>query len=528
MTRRETYLDWNATAPLRPEAVAAIAAALRRCGNPSSVHRWGRAARQSVEHAREAVAALIGAAPEGVVFVSGGTEANHLALLGTGRERILVSAVEHSSVLQAVPTAERIAVDGNGIVDLARLAEQLAADPFPAIVSVMLANNETGIIQPIADIAEIAHARGALVHCDAVQAAGKMPLAAGVVGADFVSLSAHKLGGPPGIGALVVAGTAEPTPMIRGGGQEHGRRAGSENLPGIAGFAAAAAAAAAGIADYQRVRQTARRTRSGGDGGCPGRRGDRRRDAAPAQHDFPIITRGGGGNPGDRARSRRRDGQRRRGVLLGQGRPEPCAGSDGRCARDRRRYDPREPRLDDDRGRYRAFPRCLDGAAPAAVAQGGMTKRSVAARRSEDDGRRRDPHIGLPYTRLTGQSITAISETGRMGTMALKQALIVTDAAAERIQALLAGRGKPSLGVRVGVRARGCSGLSYTLEYADEQGKFDEIVEDKGVTILVDPKAVMFIIGTEMDYVEEQLQSGFVFRNPNEKGRCGCGEIFHV
>jgi iron-sulfur cluster assembly protein len=112
--------------------------------------------------------------------------------------------------------------------------------------------------------------------------------------------------------------------------------------------------------------------------------------------------------------------------------------------------------------------------------------------------------------------------------MALKQALIVTDAAAQRIQALLAGRGKPSLGVRVGVRARGCSGLSYTLEYADEKGKFDEIVEDKGVTILVDPKAVMFILGTEMDYVEETLQTGFVFRNPNEKGRCGCGESFHV
>jgi iron-sulfur cluster assembly protein len=112
--------------------------------------------------------------------------------------------------------------------------------------------------------------------------------------------------------------------------------------------------------------------------------------------------------------------------------------------------------------------------------------------------------------------------------MALKQALIVTDAAAQRIQALLAGRGKPSLGVRVGVRARGCSGLSYTLEYADEKGKFDEIVEDKGVTILVDPKAVMFILGTEMDYVEDKLQSGFTFTNPNEKGRCGCGESFHV
>ena len=112
--------------------------------------------------------------------------------------------------------------------------------------------------------------------------------------------------------------------------------------------------------------------------------------------------------------------------------------------------------------------------------------------------------------------------------MARKQALMVTDAAAQRIQALLAGRGKPALGVRVGVRARGCSGLSNTLEYADEKGKFDEVVEDKGVTILVDPKAVMFILGTEMDYVEEKLQSGFVFRNPNEKGRCGCGESFHV
>jgi iron-sulfur cluster assembly protein len=112
--------------------------------------------------------------------------------------------------------------------------------------------------------------------------------------------------------------------------------------------------------------------------------------------------------------------------------------------------------------------------------------------------------------------------------MALKQALNVTEAAAERIQGLLAGRGKPSIGVRVGVRARGCSGLSYTLEYADQKGKFDEVVEANGVTILIDPKAIMFLLGTEMDYVEEKLQSGFVFRNPNEKGRCGCGESFHV
>jgi cysteine desulfurase len=255
MTRRETYLDWNATAPLRPEAGAAMAAALARCGNPSSVHRWGRAARQSVEHAREAVAALVGAAPEAVVFVSGGTEANHLALLGTGRERILVSAVEHSSVLGAVPRAERIAVDGDGIIDLARLNERLTGDLRPAIVSVMLANNETGVMQPVAEISAIAQAHGAIFHCDAVQAAGKLPLAAARIGADLISLSAHKLGGPPGIGALVVTGKAEPNPMIRGGGHERGRRAGTENLPGIAGFAAAAEAAAAGIADYERVRQ---------------------------------------------------------------------------------------------------------------------------------------------------------------------------------------------------------------------------------------------------------------------------------
>ncbi|HUK11592.1 MAG TPA: iron-sulfur cluster assembly accessory protein [Stellaceae bacterium] len=112
--------------------------------------------------------------------------------------------------------------------------------------------------------------------------------------------------------------------------------------------------------------------------------------------------------------------------------------------------------------------------------------------------------------------------------MALKQAMTLTDAAAARIQALMAKRGKPAVGIRVGVRSRGCSGLTYTLEYADEQGKFDEVVRDKGVTVLIDPKATMFIIGTEMDYVEDKLQSGFTFRNPNEKGRCGCGESFHV
>ena len=250
----ETYLDWNATAPLRPEAAAAMTAALGHCGNPSSVHRWGRAARATVERARIAVAALVGPPAEAVIFVSGGTEANHLAILGAGRQRVLVSAVEHGSVLQAAATAEQIPVDRDGVVRLDLLDLMLGKEPTPALVSVMFANNETGVIQPVAEIAALAHARGALFHCDAVQAAGKIPLDSSAIGADLVTLSAHKIGGPPGVGALLARGGLDLTPLLRGGGQERGRRAGTENLSGIVGFAAAAAAAAAEIAVYDRVR----------------------------------------------------------------------------------------------------------------------------------------------------------------------------------------------------------------------------------------------------------------------------------
>jgi cysteine desulfurase len=251
VTSRETYLDWNATAPLRPEAAAAVTEALALCGNPSSVHRRGRAARQRVEAARESVAALVGAPADGVTFTSGGTEANHLAILGSGRARVLVSAVEHSSVLQAAPDAERVPVDRNGIVNLAALSGMLAADARPALVSVMLANNETGTIQPAREIADLAHAQGALFHCDAIQAAGKTSLSLAAIGADFVTLSAHKIGGPTGIGAVISAGP-ELTALQRGGGQERNRRAGTENFCGIAGFAAAARAA--DPAEYDRVR----------------------------------------------------------------------------------------------------------------------------------------------------------------------------------------------------------------------------------------------------------------------------------
>jgi cysteine desulfurase len=251
LPRAESYLDWNATAPLRPEAAAAMSEALGRWGNPSSVHRRGRAARQIIERAREPVAALLGDLdPSGVVFVSGGTEANHLALLGAGRGRVLVSAIEHDSVRHAVPGAEIIPVGPEGIVDLDALDRLLDADARPALVSVMYANNETGVIQPVAEIASMARRHGALFHCDAVQAAGKLALD---VGADLVTLSAHKIGGPPGVGALVVIGGIDVAPLLRGGGQEHRRRAGTENLFGIAGFAAAAAAAVGDIPAHARV-----------------------------------------------------------------------------------------------------------------------------------------------------------------------------------------------------------------------------------------------------------------------------------
>ena len=245
---RSIYLDHNAGAPARPEVIAAMAEILAMPGNPSSVHGCGRRARAAMEAARRAVAAACGADPAGIVFTSGGTEANALALRGCGRPRLLVSAIEHASVREAVPGARLIAADSDGLVDLAALECLLAEDDVPALVSVMLANNETGIVQPVSEIVRLAHARGALVHCDAAQALGRLPLALSELGVDFLTLSAHKAGGPAGIGCLAMAKPdISLAPILLGGGQEKRRRGGSENLAGIAGFAAAAALAAAEV-----------------------------------------------------------------------------------------------------------------------------------------------------------------------------------------------------------------------------------------------------------------------------------------
>jgi cysteine desulfurase len=248
------YLDYNATAPVRPETAAAMAAALETIGNPSSVHRFGRAARKRVEDAREQVAALIGASAGDMIFTSGGTEANALALAGAGRRHIVVSAIEHDSVLATAaalePGAERIPVTHNGVVDLDALDRLLDGRGSGCLVSIMLANNETGVIQPVAAAARRAHAAGALVHCDAVQAAGKIPVDVGDLGADLLSLSAHKLGGPQGVGALYVRNGLALEAQLRGGGQERGRRAGTENVPGVAGFGAAAEAARRDLSRY--------------------------------------------------------------------------------------------------------------------------------------------------------------------------------------------------------------------------------------------------------------------------------------
>ncbi len=239
------YLDANATEPLRPEARAAVLAALDLVGNPASVHGAGRAARRVLEQARESLAARFGTPAGGVVFTSGGTEADALAIHGLGRgRRIIVGATEHDAIRAAAPSAVVLPVDRDGVARLDLLPALLAEGP--ALVCLMLANNETGTVQPVAEAAVLCRATGALLHVDAVQAAGRCRVSLTALGAHSLAVSSHKLGGPPGAGALLLAPGMEIDALVRGGGQERGRRGGTPNLPAIAGFAAAASAGPSG------------------------------------------------------------------------------------------------------------------------------------------------------------------------------------------------------------------------------------------------------------------------------------------
>ena len=255
------YLDHNATARVRPQAIAAMTQVMEHVGNPSSIHAAGRTARAVMEQARADIGALISAPDSTVIFTSGGTEANTIAIesaVAAGARRLIVSAIEHDSVQETSRIlgveVEVLPVDSDGVADLGWLRERLArwdaADGKP-FVALMLANNETGVIQPVVEVSEIVRAADGWLHVDAIQAAGKIAVDSRALGADTLSISAHKLGGPQGIGALAFGPRATLSRRQHGGGQERGRRGGTENLPGIAGFGAAAVAALAGLEAYQ-------------------------------------------------------------------------------------------------------------------------------------------------------------------------------------------------------------------------------------------------------------------------------------
>ena len=242
MQKPAIYLDYNATTPLKPHALAAMQEALQLPYNASSTHHYGRKAKALLEKSRKNVLASLGAEGAYAVFVSGGTEANNLALRALPQmSQLLVSAIEHASVLTPAKAlgARIIPVDQNGIIRLDVLENMLAELPGKALVSVMLANNETGVIQPITEIVRIVLAAGGFTHCDAVQAYGKIPVDFHALNVDMLTVSSHKIGGPLGAGALIIKRGLAITPLLVGGGQEQGYRAGTENLPAISGFAEA-------------------------------------------------------------------------------------------------------------------------------------------------------------------------------------------------------------------------------------------------------------------------------------------------
>ncbi len=243
------YLDYNATAPMKPAVRSAVLEAMERYGNPSSAHRYGRIARRHVEEARASVAAFVGVKPTQVVFTSGGTEANATFLKGVESSVFVTSTIEHDSVHTATPYAARIPVLPNGVIDMEAAARILKEVPPRSVVSVMLVNNETGVIQPLAELARAAERYGHCVHTDAVQAAGRLPIDFAALGVQAMTLSAHKIGGPQGIGALILDEKLTLAPLLQGGGQEMNRRAGTENVAAIVGFGVAVRLAADDLRD---------------------------------------------------------------------------------------------------------------------------------------------------------------------------------------------------------------------------------------------------------------------------------------
>ena len=248
--KHRIYLDYNATAKIRPEVIESLAGAMSSVGNASSVHAAGRAARKSVENARAQVAKLVGAEAGQVVFTSGGTEADNQVMAPCDPARTFVSAVEHPAVLDSCPGAHRVPVDRQGLIDLAALDYALAAADAPQMVALMLANNETGVVQPVAEAAAIAHKYSASFHCDAVQAVGKIPVNFAALGVDTMAMTGHKFGGPQGIGALIARTPNDADCLLRGGGQERGLRGGTESVAHIVALGCAAEIASERMEGY--------------------------------------------------------------------------------------------------------------------------------------------------------------------------------------------------------------------------------------------------------------------------------------
>ncbi len=245
------YLDYNATAPIKPEILSLVTQVMGDVGNGSSVHRFGQRARKYIEDARNQMAQLCHVTPEQVIFTSGATESNNTVLSGYKDKRVLVSAIEHPAVLQSAPHAEMIPVTSDGLVDMEAYEALLKQSPTPAIVSIMMVNSETGVIQPIKKLAQMAHEAGALFHTDAVQAAGRIDIDLNELGVDFMCLSAHKMAGPQGVGAIIFKEGQDVPKLMQGGGQEKNCRAGTHNTAGIAGMGLAAKMALENIKSYE-------------------------------------------------------------------------------------------------------------------------------------------------------------------------------------------------------------------------------------------------------------------------------------